>query len=173
MPTTINWTSDIIKTLTPNEVFVFGSNLQGFHGAGSAGYACRGDHRNNWRDDKWFLEAMKAGDNLDKIKGKWAIYGRAKGIQFGREGASWAIPTVTRPGAKRSITRRDIYTSLIELWNHIKIQTHITFYISPLGEGYGGYTTEEMMEVWNFLIEKHGLPENVKFIGRTKGKGVT
>jgi len=27
-----------ITKLEPNQVFVFGSNLQGFHGAGAAGY---------------------------------------------------------------------------------------------------------------------------------------
>jgi hypothetical protein len=37
------------------EVLVFGSNRSGFHGAGSAGLAFRGDSRNTWRSDPFFL----------------------------------------------------------------------------------------------------------------------
>lgn len=34
-----NCTPDNIKALSPNEIFVFGSNLQGAHGGGAARYA--------------------------------------------------------------------------------------------------------------------------------------
>jgi hypothetical protein len=39
----------MFTSLKPNEVFVFGSNSTGFHGA--AGLACWGDSRNTWRND--------------------------------------------------------------------------------------------------------------------------
>ena len=32
----MNYTPNFITTLAPNEVFVFGSNLQGMHGGGAA-----------------------------------------------------------------------------------------------------------------------------------------
>lgn len=35
------FTPDNIQSLEPNEVFVFGSNLQGFHGGGAASLAAR------------------------------------------------------------------------------------------------------------------------------------
>lgn len=35
------YTPEYIETLAPNEVFVFGSNLQGFHGGGAAAAALR------------------------------------------------------------------------------------------------------------------------------------
>ena len=49
---------NLITSLKPNEVFVFGSNFSAFHGAGAAGYAQRGDSKNTWRTDKKFQEAL-------------------------------------------------------------------------------------------------------------------
>jgi hypothetical protein len=43
-----------VASLEADEVFVFGSNRDGFHGAGSAGLACRGDASNSWRSDERF-----------------------------------------------------------------------------------------------------------------------
>jgi hypothetical protein len=153
-----------ITSLDKNEVFVFGSNSTGFHGAGSAGYACRGTAENTWRNDSWFLKAMKSPiDSPDRI-GKWAVYGAARGLQEGKEGKSYAIETVKTPGKLKSTTRREIYSQLVELWNFAKCNTRLMFYITPLGQGYAGYSKEEMKEVWDFLFEKHGHPENIKLL---------
>ena len=89
----------MVTTLQTNEVFVFGSNGQGFHGAGTAGLALRGDARNNWRQDAWFLAASR-GEN-DGV-GRWAVFGVARGFQQGRQGKSYAIQTVTRPARVRA-----------------------------------------------------------------------
>lgn len=151
----------LITQLAPHEVFVFGSNAQGFHGAGAAGYACRGDARNNWRQDAWFLKAMDSSPNSPHRIGKWAVYGIARGFQHGREGASYAVQTIERPGLKRSTTRREIYSQLLDLWTFARISTHLSFLLTPLGESYSGWTHEEMAEVWRFLEEKHGWPDNV------------
>ena len=154
----------MITELKANEVFVFGSNGTGFHGAGAAGFACRGDSRNTWRQDTWFQRAMKSLEGSEDRVGKWAVYGVALGFQQGREGQSYAIQTVTRPGAKRSVTRREIYYQLVDLWEVIRNEPSKVFLITPLGEGYAGYTHEEMKEVWDFLILKHGERSNVRFI---------
>ena len=67
-----------------NEVLIFGSNCAGFHGAGSAGFAFRGDSRNNWRNDSIFLRAIGAPDGSEEKVGKFAIFGQARGLMQGR-----------------------------------------------------------------------------------------
>lgn len=169
----IPWTNKVVTTLAPNEVFVFGSNEQGFHGAGAAGLAFRGDARNTWRTDPAFIRAFGSlPESTDRV-GRWAVYGIARGYQVGREGRSYAIATVTRPGARRSISRREIYAQLVTLWDFVKDTPNITYLIPPLGEGYAGYTPAEMNTVWEYLIQKHGLPENVRFVGRTAVANLT
>ncbi len=150
--------------LADDEVFVFGSNEQGFHGAGAAGLACRGDARNNWRQDEWFIAALDNPTEIERRVGKWAVLGVGRGFQKGREGMSYAIATVTKPGAKRSITRRDIYHQLVDLWAFAKEHPERRFLIAPIGTGYAGWTHEEMQEVWDFLIKKHGRPDNVRLL---------
>ena len=73
----------LITELKSNEVFIFGSNKNGFHGAGSAGYAQRGDSKNNWRTDDIFLQALTELNkknknhpyNKEKLIGKWSVLG--------------------------------------------------------------------------------------------------
>ena len=149
----IIWQNRVVNSLAPKQVFVFGSNATGFHGAGSAGLACRGDHRNNWRTDQWFLDAMACRN--DRI-GHWAMFGVARGIQSGRCGSSYAIQTVVKPGMKRSISRREIYAQLIELWQWLAANPDWEAIITPIGEGYAGYDAAEMSVVWEYLVEKHG-----------------
>ena len=153
-----------ITSLDENEVFIFSSNHSGFHGAGSAGMACRGDSRNTWRGDAWFLKAMQSSEKSPDRIGKWAVYGVAHGFQQGKEGKSYAIQTVTRPGVKRSTPLDDIESQLVSLWDFIKDHKDWNFIIPPIGEGYAGYTAEEMKEVFNKAIAKHGDLENIEFV---------
>ena len=55
-----------ISTLATNEVFVFGSNRSGFHGAGSAGWAYCGRKGNQYREGNPLLRAP------DGTRGFWA-----------------------------------------------------------------------------------------------------
>lgn len=159
------WHKEQITTLQPNEVFVFGSNKTGFHGAGAAGLACRGDARNTWREDEWFLKAMKSPVGSPDRIGKWAVYGIAKGYQRGREGVSFAVQTIEHPGLKRSVSRQEIYKQLQALWSDAdKTFGFWKFLVTPLAEGLAGYTREEMAEVWDKLITEHGLPPNIRFV---------
>lgn len=153
----------IITELKPNEVFVFGSNASGFHGAGAAGVAYKGSSANDWRSNKEFLEALKSPMESNLRIGKWAKLGVARGYQEGLEGKSWGIVTVVKPGMKRSISRKDIYNQLEELWDYAAKAPKLTFYITPLGENLAGYTHAEMKEVWDYLIKMHGERSNCIF----------
>jgi hypothetical protein len=150
--------------LKENQVFIFGSNGSGFHGAGGAGLACRGESANTWRLDQWFLKAMKSPVGSPDRIGKWAIFGVARGFQQGREGASYAIQTVTKPGAKRSISLQEIAKQITDLYLFAEKHPELTFLISPIGEGYAGYTHEEMQDVWDKADQTLGKRTNFRFL---------
>lgn len=151
----------MITELKPNEVFVFGSNSTGFHGAGSAGLACRGESKNTWRTDKWFLTAMNSPSGSDARVGKWAVYGHAKGLQVGKEGMSYAIKTIERPGKKRSTSLQEIKTQLLELARFAQSRPELTFIMTPIGAGLAGWTEAEMLGIWNEVV--YTMPSNVVY----------
>lgn len=134
-----------ITHLSPNQVFIFGANATGFHGAGAAGFACRGDARVTWRNDIWFLEAMKSPVGSPKRIGKWAVFGVARGFQEGREGKSYAIVTITKPGQKRTTPISEIETQIVELCDFARKLPDLEFLMTPIGGHYSGYTPVEMI----------------------------
>jgi len=151
-----------ITQIAPHQVFVFGSNLDGFHGAGSAGQACRGDPRNNWREDEWFLKALRSPAGSPDRIGKWAVFGQAKGWQRGTEGMSYAIVTVTRPGQRRSIPLDDIKAQLVELCAFCCEHPEWEFLMTPIGAGYAGYSESEMQWYLERAFEAAGgQPDNL------------
>ena len=99
-----------ISQLGEGEVFVFGSNLDGFHGAGSAGYATFNRDGNHWREFDY-------GSKPDGWKGKWNVKGIGEGFQKGTEGKSYALPTVTRAGARRSRSINEVRGSVSKLYS--------------------------------------------------------
>lgn len=141
-------THRIITQLKPNEVFVFGSNLSGFHGAGAAGLAMRGNPDNTWRLDEAFLDAAEAPEGSPERVGKWAVFGVGEGFQRGKEGCSYAIPTVTRAGSKRSISLNEILGSLIKLSEFATQHPELTFYCCIMSGGYNGYSYQEIMGLY-------------------------
>jgi hypothetical protein len=143
-------------------VYIFGSNSGGFHGAGTAGYAMRGTYKNNWRSDQEFLEAIQSTPGSPKRIGKLAVFGVARGLQQGREGKSYAIQTVRRPGERRSVSLEEIEYQLVQLWNFAKEHPEYLFQMNPLGCGYAGYTHQEMWKLVNAIIKDHGLPSNIQ-----------
>lgn len=166
----ITWTNRIVTSLKTNEVFVFGTNATGFHGAGAAGLAFRGKADASgplgWRYDPKMLTAMKAPVGDAARKGNWAVYGIARGPMLGYLGQSYGIQTIMKPGHRRSTTRREIYYQLLELIKYSKENLDKLFLITPIGEGYAGWTFEEMQIVWKFIEKQHGIPSNWEFIGR-------
>jgi hypothetical protein len=158
----------LIEHLKPHEVFVFGSNLGGFHGAGAARYAFQGRTHPNWRDDPEFLQALHSPANSPLRIGRWAILGQGQGFIEGREGKSYAIATVQRPGWRRSISLEDICGQVRQLWSFAQAHPEWTFLITPLGEGYAGYRPEEMQEgVWQPVLKELGKIENIVFTGES------
>jgi len=164
---TIVWSDEMITELKPNQIFVFGSNDSGFHGAGAAGMAMRGDPSNSWRSDSKFRQAMYSPDHQGKV-GKWAVFGVGRGLQHGTEGRSWAVATIKRPGELRSVSLKDIYYQLIPIWDYAKVHPEDELLMTPLGEGYAGYSAADMKKVWDFLVLEHGLPSNIRFVGRPR-----
>ena len=152
---------DIIKKLPQSCVFVFGSNLGGFHGAGAAGVAMRGTAKNNWRDDVRFLKAMKSPPGSPARLGRWATFGVGKGFQKGRYGLSYAIATVVRPGHKKSIPLSKILNQLIELGRFARKYDHLTFLVTIAGGGYSGWSVEEVQGVYKKWCEVDPPPDNV------------
>jgi len=143
-----------ITKLEDNHVFVFGSNLQGFHGGGAAGFASFGIAGNNWRNidyHKW----------PDGKKGKWNVKGVGKGFQEGTEGKSYALPTVTHAGARRSIPLSEIRKNISELYEFAKANSHLEFFIAYTcaNTNLNGYTDEEMASVFS----QPNIPLNIIF----------
>jgi len=140
-----------ITTLKDNEVFVFGANLQGFHGAGSAGYASFGVAGNQWR--KFQYDKKPTG-----WKGKWNVKGKT-GFQVGEEGKSYALITVTKCGAKRSISRYQFIKNIMALYSCCDIFSDFTFYLAQEGKmGLNGYEPFELAE---FFVKAGPIPPNL------------
>jgi hypothetical protein len=145
--------SGFITSLEPNQVFVFGSNYGGFHGGGAAGFASFGKVGNHWRAEGY--------DRKPKgWKGKWNVKGIARGFQEGRSGCSYGIPTVTKPGARRSIPLEVIQKSVVEFYDFAKENPDMEFLVaySAANKNLNGYAHEEMASV--FVGD---IPDNVVF----------
>jgi hypothetical protein len=129
-------------------VFIFASNSSGFHGAGSAGFAFRGTSANTWRNCPIMNAARSGGER----QGVYAVYGVSRGFQTGKKGSSYAIETVTKPGAKRSIPISDIAMQVVGLIGYIRENPTWTFCLTKIGAGYAGYTEAEMQPLWDSML---------------------
>lgn len=151
-----------ITALAPHQVFVFGSNRDGFHGAGAAGLACRGDARNTWRQDRWFLYAGLAPEGSERRIGRWAVYGIGRGFQQGHEGMSYAIQTIERAGLKRSTPLADIEDQIMDLFHWAENHLAYEVLFTPIGAGLSGYTPAEMAATLARAVGRYGyVPRNV------------
>jgi len=161
MPVTI-WKLIDMKTYTgyitklePNQVFVFGSNLGGFHGAGSAGFASFGVSGNKWRHFDY-------AEKLDGWKGKWNVKGIGEGYQEGTEGKSYALPTVRRAGDMQSLNKEQIQQNIQTLYTFAENKPNLEFLIAYRNDGsrlLNGYAIEEMAKMFSFTK----IPENIVF----------
>jgi len=142
-----------VQELDANDVFVFGANTQGFHGAGAAGYATFGVPGNRWREFDY-------GSRPFGWKGRWTEKGRT-GFMTGTAGMSYGLITVTKPGARRSISRDQLTANIKELYDFAKNRTDLTFYVAQTADGgYNGYSGLEMA---SFYVKAGALPENMVF----------
>jgi hypothetical protein len=149
---------EFISTLEPNQVFVFGSNLDGFHGGGAAGFASFGKHGNIWRDEDYSSKPRG-------WKGKWNVKGAGNGYQEGTEGRSYALPTVVRAGWKRSLTLDQIIDNIKTMYEFAKQHPVWEFLVAGSEQGnapLNGYTHEDMARAYVQAGTGH-IPENVVF----------
>ena len=112
----------IITKLRDNEVFVFGANESGFHGAGSAGYASFGVIGNYWRKFDYHTKP-------DGWQGKWNCKGSI-GPQVGTEGRSYGLVTVTKAGAKCSKSWDELNIEIEKFYTYAKDFFQYTFYVA-------------------------------------------
>lgn len=126
------------------DVFVFGTNARGFHGAGAAGFAMLGIHGNKWSTTKVPGTDKYLDQVPDGTKGVLAVKGQAIGLMEGTKGFSYGIMTVTKPGARRSVPIDKIEGQLSALAAFAAEHPEHTFHLTAIGTGYAGYTIEEI-----------------------------
>lgn len=131
--------------------FIFGSNESGFHGAGTAGFAFRGESANTWRNCPIMREAMIHGPGY---VGKLAVFGIGRGFQVGSRGCSYAIATVTRPGALRSIPLEEMRRQTKELVEFMRGHPNVEFALTPFGAGYAGWNKTDMQPIWEMILSE-------------------
>jgi hypothetical protein len=163
-----------ITSLGPDEVFVFGSNRSGFHGAGSAGQACRGDSGGDWRSDARFLRMKAAPPGSPDRVGDWAVYGVGRGHQVGWTGQSYAIETIERPGReyRRKTPLHVVSAQHRELVAFGLSRPDLMFVVTPVGEGYSGFTRAEMGGLWETVHADIAIPASFRFV-RLRGDDVS
>jgi hypothetical protein len=113
---------NLITKLDNDEVFVFGSNTNGYHYGGAA------------------LQAM-----LD--------FGAIQGIGSGRQGKSYAIPTLDTNMEKLPLKTISYY--LQDLVWYAKMHPGTKFLLTAVGTGIAGYKKEEIESIMPVL------PDNV------------
>lgn len=137
-------TPDKITELKENEVFVIGTNETGFHGAGSASFAFRFNPSGNWRNDEFFLKAMKSESMSNDRIGKWAIYGIAEGLMGGKLGKSYGIITIKKPGEKCSRSLVQIWKDIHNFLMFVKANPSYTFYLPEIGTNFAGWSVSDI-----------------------------
>jgi len=149
----VNSYSGPIQALKDDEVFVFGANSQGFSGAGAAGYATFGEASNVWRKYKY--------DEKPKgWKGRWTEKGKV-GPQIGTEGKSYGLVTVTKAGAKRSLSSEEITHNISVFYKFAQSRPHLKFFMAQSSkDGFNGYSAAEMAAMYLAAGE---APANVYF----------
>lgn len=163
----------MITELKDNQVFCFGANFSGFHGAGSAGYAFRGTTQNTWRQDSFFLEALRelnkknSGEkyNKEKLIGKWAVLGKCGAMQ-GKEGKSYGIVTTEKAGLQGFVDDAFLMHELVKFTRFALTRPKLQFLVVPIGlkrpHGYSWWSAEQMLELWRDVFVELGLTTSLK-----------
>ena len=124
------YTPENITTLQPNQVFVFGSNTEGRHGAGAAKIA------------------------ITKFGAK---YGQASGFQ----GQSYGIITKNLSKGKRGISLTDLADNIDSFIVDAIENPNLEFLVTKIGTGLGGFTVNEVKEIFKDYLELDMLPDNI------------
>lgn len=123
-----------ITSLQPNQVFVFGSNPEGRHGAGAAAYA-----KNNFG----------------------AIYGQGEGLQGQSYALPTKDLRVKTNNSLRSISVEDITSNISKLYAVARQNPAKEFLVTDYsGKNLNGYTGQELA---NMFVNAGPIPSNVIF----------
>lgn len=165
----------IITQLKETEVFTFGSNAQGFHGAGSAGFAFHGDKGNSWRTNPQFQKAYKAFQAKEKgqpydpedLKGNWAVLGET-GLMHGKKGMSYGIITTEAPGKQGGVNSQVLQEEMEKLIDCAFKNPELTFLCVNFGlsrahGGFSWWSPTELQTLWEKAKTScGGLPPNLQ-----------
>lgn len=166
----MNTYKGIIKRLGSNQVFVFGTNLDGFHGAGAAGFAMFGFPGANWRSAPVPGTDLKLDEVKKGTKGAYAVKGISMGIQEGEYGMSYGICTVTKPGKRRSVSLDSIREQIHGMYKYARRNPELEFIIAAgVGRGLNGYTPQEMASVYGNVHMPCNITFNQEFAKLLKG----
>ena len=149
------YTPTEVLELEPNQVFVFGANTAGHHGAGSAGYA----QRKNGNAD---YTVYPVG-----TKGYWSEYGVVNQLMQGTNGKSFGIVTkdaviennkVTMK-SKNSVPLTTIEDSVVKMLEVATAHPELEFLVSAFGSNYAGWTPPQIRAI----LKRHRdeIPDNV------------
>ena len=149
----------LITTLTPTQVFIFGSNSTGFSCSGSAGTAIRGypQCKVPWREDPWVYRALRApvGD-IARI-GHWGVFGVSRGFSKGHYGMSYAIETVRHPGQRRSTPLQEIEDQLVVMCFFCDEHQGWEFLMTAVGSALAGWTEDEMLDTFLAALARYQI----------------
>jgi hypothetical protein len=144
-----------LDTLKHRDIFVFQTNENGFHGAGSAGWAFNGK-ASGWENNKKFQTQWNSGQ---RIRGLFAILRQPAGLMAGTDGIGWGVVTCVTAAQPRSVPISDIAAQLKELRTYAIRRPFLNFIIASIGTGHAGYTQEEMWEVYTSATNGR-MPDN-------------
>jgi len=138
------WKGDNITSMTGNNIFVFGSNPKGRHGAGAAKAAMSfGAKYGQGRGLQGNAYALIT-KNLDK-----GYFEPSTGIVYEKTGM-------------KSVSPEQIKANIAELYECAENNPDKKFFIAYKvdNKNLNGYTSEEM---WSFFTEGQKVPENIRF----------
>lgn len=135
-----------IQTLKDNGVFVFGSNPQGWHGAGTAKIAL---------------------DNFGAVKGNGrGIQGQSYALVTKNLKAGWkekSTGIVYEKEGFQSVSAKQIVDNLKELYDFARSNPNKDFFIAYKNDSHNlnGYTSKEMLDFFIEAAEGKHLPNNI------------
>ena len=133
-----------LNTIGNRDIFIFQTNENGFHGAGSAGWAFMGK-ASGWERNKSFMNQWNSGE---KSRGLFAILRQSSGLMAGTDGIGWGICTCVSAAQPKSVSISEIIDQLKELNSYTIRKPFLQFIFAPIGTGHAGYSQDEMWEAY-------------------------
>jgi hypothetical protein len=150
----------LVTALGENQVFVFGANNQGLHGAGAAAVAAGREY------------TPKEFPSVRGTKGKWVVLGEHSKISTGTEGKSYPLVTVEGKLGGKNAGNRMPDERVIENMRTL----YQTAMENPTMQFLIGYTSHDRMlsgfsakEMANMFVKAGPIPDNIIFEKRFRG----